>query len=89
VQHNLDTAALNKNINFEQCQNSYSGCYFCRKCRGKYYNDFGKHIYQGHRGLLPFNHVLRKYDQARKERKEKKEKRNLSKKRKRHTKTTH
>ena len=33
VQHNLDTAALNKNINFEQCKNSYSGCYFCRKFR--------------------------------------------------------
>ena len=66
VQHNLDTAALNKNINFEQCQNSYSGCYFCRKFRGKYYNDFGKHIYQGHRGLLPINHVLRKYGQSRK-----------------------
>ena len=38
----------------------------CRKFRGKYYNDFGKHIYQGHRGLLPFNYVLRKYGQSRK-----------------------
>ena len=49
-----------------QWQNAYSECYFCRKCHGKYYNNFGKHVYQGHRGLLPFNHVLRKYGQSRK-----------------------
>ena len=65
VIHNLDTIALNKQLNFEQCHNSYSGCYFCQKCRGKYYNVFKKHIFGGHRGLSPFNHILRKYGQSR------------------------
>lgn len=50
-------------MNFEQCHHSYSGCYFCRKCRGKYYI-FKKHLYGGHRGLSPFNHILRKYGQS-------------------------
>jgi hypothetical protein len=64
VIHNLDTIALKKQLNFEQCHNSYSGCYFCRKCRGKYFNIFKNHIYGGHRGLSPFNHILRKYGQS-------------------------
>ena len=50
-------------MNFEQCHHSYSGCYFCRKCRGKYCI-FKKHLYGGHRGLSPFNHILRKYGQS-------------------------
>ena len=64
VMHNLDTIALNKQLNSEQCHNSYSGCYFCQKCRGKYYNVFKKHIYGGPRGLSPFNNILRKYGQS-------------------------